>query len=166
MHTTGSTCNLYLCQYGHPFMYLSCYFWSVFFFVVEDAALINLVFISKGYVSGMPLNIVLLRTGQIRMLPKLCRFIMCLLDGMYLSKFSSVLITSHVTYHTNIVSINIMDQYDAFWDTQFVLISPDCIIIESKIGDIILRQNSKWILFSTPYEWKVFLILFCTWNRK
>ena len=51
---------------------------------------------------------------------------MCLLDGIYLTKFSSVLITSCVTYHINMISINIMDQCDALGDTQFAQAFPDC----------------------------------------
>lgn len=66
---------------------------SVFFFVVEDATLINLVFTSKR-ISGMPLNIVPLKTGRNGMIPKLWKLIVYLLDVMCLTKFSTVLIIS------------------------------------------------------------------------
>lgn len=42
------------------------------------------------------------------------------------------------------------------YDTQFVQISLDYIIIECKIGSIILRQNSKWLLFLLHMNEKCF----------
>lgn len=87
---------------------------SVFFFVVEDATLINLVFTSKR-ISGMPLNIVPLKTGRNGMIPKLWKLIVYLLDVMCLTKFSTVLIISWLTFQINKMSINIMDQCDALY---------------------------------------------------
>lgn len=74
---------------------------SVFFFVVENAALIYLVFTSKR-MSHMPLNIVPLKTGCIGMIPKLCKSIMYLLDVM----------SRQILYCTNHLLHGISDQHD------------------------------------------------------
>lgn len=53
----------------------------------------------------MPLNIVLLKTGRIGTLPKLCRLIMCLLDGS-ISPNSPVYLMYYISYQHDIDKYN------------------------------------------------------------